>query len=150
YLIEGLNGSVAAAADERGFVTPDSLFKYVYNEIMSLPSKSRPTQTPVRKTEQSGDIILAYYPQFKRLKETQLVAKDIESIIQNGLHYIEKGEFTQALDYYTDVIKKYPNNLEGWIYKGLSLGYMGRFEDAIRHFDTFIMIDPTNAIVWED
>jgi hypothetical protein len=63
YLLEGLRGN-EKAVDRTGCVTPDSLGKYVYNTIMSLPSEKRPNQKPVKKIEESGDIILAYYPQF--------------------------------------------------------------------------------------
>jgi hypothetical protein len=38
----------------------------VYNRIMSLPPEERPMQKPIRKVEQSGDIILAYYPELAK------------------------------------------------------------------------------------
>jgi Zinc finger, C2H2 type len=69
YLLEGLNGKQAAAVDEDGFVTPDSLGRYVYNSIMSLPPERRSMQKPVRKVEESGDIALAYYPEFRRTEK---------------------------------------------------------------------------------
>jgi hypothetical protein len=65
YLIEGLKGN-EETVDNYGYVTPDSLGRYVYNKIMSLPPEERPIQRPIRKVQQSGDIILAYYPQFAR------------------------------------------------------------------------------------
>ena len=33
---------------------------------MSLPPERRPIQKPVRKVEESGDIVLAFYPEFVR------------------------------------------------------------------------------------
>lgn len=66
YLLEGLRGN-KSSVDDRGYVTADSLGKYVYNSIMSLPSERRPKQKPIRKIEASGDIVLAYYPQFARI-----------------------------------------------------------------------------------
>jgi uncharacterized caspase-like protein len=49
YLLEGLKGKQAGAIDDEGYVTPDSLSKYVYNTIISLLPEKRPIQKPVRK-----------------------------------------------------------------------------------------------------
>lgn len=66
YLLEGLRGNEESVNSE-GNVTPDSLGNYVYREILNLPGKG-PKQKPIRKTEASGEIILASYPQLKRIK----------------------------------------------------------------------------------
>jgi hypothetical protein len=79
YLLEGLKGKQAAAVDEEGFVTPDSLGRYVYNAIMSLPPERRSMQKPVRKVEESGDIALAYYPQFRRIGKIDLQTRQNNS-----------------------------------------------------------------------
>ena len=50
YLLEGLRGN-ESSVDDRGYVTADSLGKYVYNSIMSLPSERRPKQKRIRKIE---------------------------------------------------------------------------------------------------
>jgi hypothetical protein len=68
YLLEGLRGN-QSSVDDRGYVTADSLGKYVYNSIMSLPHDKRPKQKPIRKIEASGDIILAHYPQLAKKTE---------------------------------------------------------------------------------
>lgn len=62
YLLEGLKGN-PLSIDDRGYVTVDSLSKYIYNAIISLPDGSRLKQQPIRKIEASGDIVLAHYPQ---------------------------------------------------------------------------------------
>ena len=64
YLLQGLSGEDEEAVDKDGNVTVDTLGKYVYNKIMSLPADKRPKQKPIRKVEASGDIILAHYPKF--------------------------------------------------------------------------------------
>jgi hypothetical protein len=64
YLLQGLEGEDEEAVDKYGNVTVDTLGKYVYNKIMSLPPDKRPKQKPIRKVEASGDIILAHYPKF--------------------------------------------------------------------------------------
>ena len=76
YLIEGLRGN-EDTVDNYGCITPDSLGKYVYNKIMSLPLDERPMQKPIRKVQQSGDIVLAYYPQFlKSIHEDARIMKE--------------------------------------------------------------------------
>jgi len=57
YLIEGLRGN-EETVDNYGYVTPDSLGRYVYDKIMLLPPEQRPAQKPIRKVQQSGDIIV--------------------------------------------------------------------------------------------
>jgi Caspase domain len=66
YLLKALKGEVAEAIDNDGCVTVDSLSRSVYKTIMSLPASKRPKQKPIRKMEASGDIVLAYYPQFSK------------------------------------------------------------------------------------
>ena len=64
YLLQGLSGEDGESIDKYGNVTVDTLGKYVYNKIMSLPPDKRPKQKPIRKVEASGDIVLAHYPKF--------------------------------------------------------------------------------------
>jgi hypothetical protein len=67
YLLDGLAGN-EQAVDSYGCVTPDLLGKYIHDRIMSLPPEQRPMQRPIRKVEQSGDIVLAYFPHLARKK----------------------------------------------------------------------------------
>ena len=73
-----MKGKQIGAIDDEGFVTPDSLSKYVYNTIMSLPPEKRPTQKPVRKVEESGDIVLAYYAAL--IKSGNLAQKNVAEL----------------------------------------------------------------------
>ena len=66
YLLEGLRGNTESI-DSDGNVTPQSLGNYVYRKIISLPSDERPKQRPILKTEESGNVILASYPELKPL-----------------------------------------------------------------------------------
>jgi hypothetical protein len=65
YLIQGLKGNTESV-DNEGNVTPQSLGRYVYRAIMSLPPEKRPKQTPFTRAEGSGDLILAPHPEFAR------------------------------------------------------------------------------------
>jgi hypothetical protein len=65
--------------DLNGSVTVDTLGKYVYDTIMSLPPDKKPNQKPVMKVEAGGTIVLASYPQFDKSRETEpRVEEDID------------------------------------------------------------------------
>jgi hypothetical protein len=92
YLIEGLKGN-EETVDNYGYVTPDSLGRYVYNKIMSLPPEERPIQKPIRKVQQSGDIILAYYPQFARtMTENQFARTNLMSHTMESERFHRSGK----------------------------------------------------------
>src|SRR5207249_1460240 len=99
----GANGDTV---DNSGHVTPDTLGSYVYDKVTELS----PNQKPIRKVEASGDIILAYYPQFAKGQiESKLHYLDTDSIIADGKHYLDRNEFSKAADFYSDAIRKFPN-----------------------------------------
>jgi uncharacterized caspase-like protein len=64
YLLKGLRGNTDSI-DSGDNVTPQSLGNYVIRAIMSLPSHERPKQRPMLKTEESGNVILASYPDLR-------------------------------------------------------------------------------------
>jgi uncharacterized caspase-like protein len=113
YLLQGLKGN-EDSVDNDGYVTPQSLNRYIFKKIRSLPFDKRPRQKPSMKSEVSGDIVLAYYPLLsKRVKPEQIIdstAKVIESEINNGEEYFARGDFTGALDFYLELTKRYPTN----------------------------------------
>ncbi len=70
YLLQALKGNTESI-DSEGNVTPRSLGRYVYREIMNLPYDKRPRQAPITRAEESGDIILASYPELpKKIEDT--------------------------------------------------------------------------------
>jgi Caspase domain/Pentapeptide repeats (8 copies)/NHL repeat len=73
YLLQGLKGN-AESVDGEGNVTPQSLGTYVYRAIMSLPANKRPKQTPITRAEESGNVILAYHPELKPIKNEDTLA----------------------------------------------------------------------------
>jgi tetratricopeptide (TPR) repeat protein len=145
YLLEGLSGQ---ATNDDGNVTPDSLGNYAYEKIMSLPSEQIPMQTPIRKGEQSGDIILVSYPQLARQKTAyseSVPIEDLKSVVNKCRQYFDKGEFKLELDYLQEAINKYPNNSDLWNYKGVALAKLSRYDEAISCFDIAIMLNPKSA-----
>jgi len=63
YLLKGLRGNTESI-DSEGNVTPQSLGNYVIRAIMGLPLDER-EQRPMLKTEESGNVILASYPDLR-------------------------------------------------------------------------------------
>ena len=60
YLLQGLKGNEDSVNND-GCVTPDSLNRYIFRKIRSLPLDKRPYQKPSMKSEVSGDIILTLF-----------------------------------------------------------------------------------------
>jgi tetratricopeptide (TPR) repeat protein len=89
YLLKGLRGADGKSVDERGIVTPESLMQYVDSAIDELPKENRPTQTPFRKIESAGKIMLAAHPKFahatKAISETRTkIRKILAELLSNG------------------------------------------------------------------
>jgi MAP3K TRAFs-binding domain/Caspase domain len=68
-LLEGLKGGNGEAVNLEGYVTPYTLGNYVYYRITSEDRR----QKPITKTEMSGDIELAHYPQLVEKQEKELL-----------------------------------------------------------------------------
>ena len=77
YFLEGLRGADMCVND-KGYVTPESLGKYIDLKITELPDKR---QEPIRKTQASGDIALAYYPEKDKASQS----------IDNSAQYTDIG-----------------------------------------------------------
>jgi Caspase domain len=73
YLLQGLRGNTESV-DSEGNVTPQSLGKYVYRAIMSLPADKRPRQKPITRAEESGDVILASYDKLRPVTKKGVTA----------------------------------------------------------------------------
>jgi uncharacterized protein YjbI with pentapeptide repeats len=98
YLLQGLEGDTESI-DSEGNVTPQSLGKYVYRAIMNLPLDKRPRQIPITRTEESGNVILASYPELK--------LKKIEEILASMLKLLREGniqDFNKIREEYSAVL----------------------------------------------
>ena len=57
FLLEGLRGANGASTNKEGFVTPESLGRYVLDKIIVVGLR----QKPIMRTESSDKIVLANY-----------------------------------------------------------------------------------------
>jgi tetratricopeptide (TPR) repeat protein len=177
YLLEGFRGT-KKAVDEEGNVTPDSLGKYVYREIINLPKEKRPKQKPIRKVEAGGDIILAQYPELTKKEPTQ----DPYESIQDATEFLKKGDYPSAIQYsdkalainprisvaysikgqalynlkkydealvcYNKALELRPRYLEVLNYKAIVLNDLGKYEEAIESLNQSTDLNPNDAIIW--
>ena len=179
YLLEGFRGA-KKAVDEEGNVTPDTLGKYVYREIINLPTEKRPKQKPIRKVEAGGDIILAQYPELIKKEPTQ----DPYESIQDATEFLKKGDYSSAVQYsdkalainpsisvaysikgqalyslkkydealvcYNKALELRPKYLEVLNYKAITLNDLGKYEEAIESLNQSTELNPNDAIIWNN
>ena len=142
FLIKGLGEE--GAVDKYGYVTADSLGRFIYDGIMSLPIDRRPKQRPVRKMDISGEIVIAHYPQKSRnskIMEKEPLMDDI------GEQYLDKKEYNKALEYYGRISID-PSKAGLWVNKGTAYNKLGNTPDALKCFEIAVALDPTNAKAW--
>ncbi|WP_153725311.1 tetratricopeptide repeat protein [Heliorestis convoluta] len=76
---------------------------------------------------------------FQKLKDKH----DFEQYLQKGKYSIRKKDFTKAVDFFNNVIEKYPDHAEGYYYLGVAYSYMVSGSDySIRYFDQTLSIKP--------
>lgn len=85
FLLEGLKGLEEGYVDRDGNVTTNLLGQYVFDKITSLPKKEKPKQIPIIKTEQSGEIILATYPEKIRAERRGISEKVLLELLKQGI-----------------------------------------------------------------
>jgi hypothetical protein len=96
YVLDGLRGANGESVDNGGRVTPDSLGRYVYDKVTEVI----PSQKPIRKIETSGDIILAYYPQFTRtLTDNHFAQTNLTTQTRESERYHRSGKSVRERQY---------------------------------------------------
>ncbi len=144
FLIRGLNGE-EGAVDKNGYVTADSLGKFIYNGIMSLPVDTRPKQIPVRKMDISGEIVIVHYLQNSR--NGKIMEQEPFSIDNIGEQFLDKKEYDKALEYYGRISID-PSKASLWINKGIACHKLNNNPEALKCFDIAVALDPINPKAW--
>jgi tetratricopeptide (TPR) repeat protein len=71
----------------------------------------------------------------KALKKDELAAEGIDdSLLLDGITYIEQSKMESALECFEDFSKKYPKSHFGWYYLGYTKMLQDKKKDAIRNF----------------
>jgi tetratricopeptide (TPR) repeat protein len=149
YLLEGLRGvkgtvdqngitvTGSGSIDEAGFVTPQSLHDYVYDKVANITE-----QVPELKSDQSGKIIIAFYPKLTKqitvptpesldspMKENGIKSGEttstfvektvigeslgeVDGLLALASMYISQNDYGKAEEYLQRVMKKNPQNTD--------------------------------------
>ena len=70
--------------------------------------------------------------------------KNIEPSIQATLEF-SKGNYTEAIKYWTITIKKFPNDPNNYVIRGITKTYLGDYTGAIQDYNIAIKINPNDA-----
>jgi Flp pilus assembly protein TadD len=131
FLLEGLKGHKEAVNND-GYVTPETIGKFIHRKIVSLPSDRRPKQTPLSKGEASGEIVLTEYPHLRKKEQ-----KNDGSLVSEGIQYFENGDNETALKLFDQAIEINPKNVRAHNYKGDVFFRLQKYEEAIKWYDCF-------------
>jgi uncharacterized caspase-like protein len=97
FLIQGLKGANGESVDINGYVTPELLASYINKKFYRLPTVK---QKPIRKIEDTGQIILAYYPDLaNRQQQQQASQKDYLLELLKEERIDEFNEFRRKNNY---------------------------------------------------
>lgn len=141
YVIKGLRSEEGEAVNELGYVTPDTLGNYVYQRLMSLPHVK---QKPIRKTSQSGEIILVEYPNYR--KEKQELEEKTRSWFAEGLEFLSKNDYDKALVNLDKVVQAEPENASAWSARGFTFLGLKNYNKATQCFERSLDIQPKNEL----
>ena len=126
HLLEGLKGKDGYVND-LGYVTADCLSNYIFDRMLKEPKRP---QTPIRKIEASGELIVAYHPRLAKQLVPEAIhtsspsfsaspaPADISSIIDEGLQYKDNEEYDSAIACFDQAIKINPNNHVPYRHRG--------------------------------
>ena len=64
-----------------------------------------------------------------------------------GRRYGEQSKFEQALQEFTSVLEDFPDDVQALMNQGLTLSYMGRFDEAQAALEKALTIQPSNALL---
>ena len=141
FVVEGMKGD-KRAADVNGKITPDTLGRYVYDNVTS----KYPSQKPIRKTSTSGEIVLATIPIMNSTSDTE--SFQIDEAIKNADVFFRLGEYHKALSGYNLVLQNDPKKIEAWNNKGKVYEKLIMYDDALQCFNRAVEINSNDDVVW--
>jgi len=85
--------------------------------------------------------------EFNKAIEQQLPVLSKYYIQRGNVRYIQKNFENACIDY-SEAIKTNPQSAEAWHNKGVALGELGKYDEAIKACDKAIEINPQFATAW--
>lgn len=144
FLLEGLQGGQGPpCTDDEGCVTPQSLVNYIQNEIGSMPSDTRPQQTPFLNSQTTGGkLILNQLKKYAKLKVSQpMKTKGSKYYLERGNYWLYRNNSKKAIGFYDKIIND-PNYLSAIYNKGISLDKLKKYQEATKWYDKALAINP--------
>jgi tetratricopeptide (TPR) repeat protein len=68
--------------------------------------------------------------------------REIDSLLESGVSYMNEGRMAQALEIFTDIIERKPDFAEGWNKRATAYYLIGDFERSLRDCDEVIKRNP--------
>jgi tetratricopeptide (TPR) repeat protein len=76
--------------------------------------------------------------------QNMVVTRDISTVMNEAADLFESGRFFDAVDYYDMVTTHYPQMIEGWTYKAVSLIRIKKYPEALGSLKQALAIDSKN------
>ena len=74
---------------------------------------------------------------------------DYERLANQALRMLQAGQFSSALAIYDELLQKFPNYIDGWYNKGITLTkHFNRHADAVDCFNRGLQINPSDIDMW--
>ena len=130
--IQGISTELNAI--EKGVVSGEEFngLRQAVNELKNLLVKNH------AHLIQAGDV------------QVSLTLLSLKHIIVEGNEYLDKRNYSMALDHYNQAIEIDPNYADAWNNKGIALRNLRKFKEAIYCCDMAIMINPNYADAWNN
>ena len=130
--IQGISTELNAI--EKGVVSREEFngLRQAVNELMNLLVKNHAHLIKV------GDV------------QVSLTLLSLKHIIVEGNEYLDKRNYSMALEHYDQAIEIDPNYADAWNNKGIALHNLRKFKEAIDCCDMAIKINPNYADAWNN
>jgi tetratricopeptide (TPR) repeat protein len=156
FMLEGLRKN-AESVDGNGNVTPYTLNKYISKKINNLSPEKRRRQKPSMKSETSGEIVLASYPELRLPSPSMLIPNTTKSEpeVRKGtlgskskiLIWVGIGtviaiallfSYSHSSNFSSSMLQDMASNFT----KGDNLLRNDNYTEAIKYFDKVLAINP--------
>jgi tetratricopeptide (TPR) repeat protein len=85
-------------------------------------------------------------PQAESFEQAELMARSADSHFKDGLRHYRSKEYLKAAEYFTGAIQIDSGHATSYLWRGASLGRLGRYPEAINNYNTGIRYG-TGAVV---
>ena len=153
HFFNGLSLDAKELADTNGNITPNSLGTYIDNKMTSFPKNQR----PLLKTEGSGDIFIATFPEFQSttsqnkdsdlddFEQVKIPDGQLADLNKKGIYYLKQKKYSDALSIFNSILKLDTNNSTALFYRGCAHYHRDEFHEAAKNFEDANNISPQNA-----